>query len=206
MNILIAGGNSDIAQHLKDRLSENPLCTVFCVDKKELDVASEESIKYYLSKAPLIDCFINAAGTVHPVSILESDENLWLNDIKVNFLSNYLIAKRLLSVNKKVKLIFISSAAAFEVYKDWSSYCISKMATVNLTKHLAKEGIEAFCICPGGIDTKFRKKINIVNTNPLSIEDVTLLLMDIVFTNKYQRGDCILYKKNLFKVYSLEEN
>lgn len=201
MNILIAGGNSDIAKYFQKSKLKN--FKIFCATKKEMDVTSSKSIDMYLSKLPPIDWFINTAGSIHQSSLIESDESLWLNDINVNFVSNYLISKKLLIKDSKTKMIFISSMSAFNYYKNWSSYCISKMATVNLVKHLAIEGHDAFCICPGGIDTKFRNKINIDNPNLLTVKDIYALLCDIIFENAYRSGDCIMYKKNYFKVESL---
>lgn len=201
MKILLAGGDSDVARYFKNSLDKESNLKIFCPGKRELDVSSRESIDRYFLSLPKIDCFINAAGSIHPMNILDSSEERWLNDINVNFISNYLISKKVIKSNKKAKLIFISSAAAFNVYKNWSSYCISKQATVSLTKHLSKEGFNAYCVCPGGIETKFRKKININNLDMLSLKEVCDLLKDIVFSNKnYKSGDCILFKKNVLEI------
>jgi 3-oxoacyl-[acyl-carrier protein] reductase len=194
--VLITGGGGDLAKDFK--LNFNDKFKILTPSSNELDVSSELSIKKYI-EGKQIDILINNAGVIHPKRILESDSELWIKDINVNLIGTYLCSKLVLSKNKYCKIINISSTAAFNHYPDWSSYCISKIGVVSLTKCLANDKFEAYCLCPGAIDTKFRNNFSLSNANVIKSKVVSEHIFDII-SDKYNSGDILYFRKNEFKL------
>ena len=93
---------------------------VYIPNKSEMDVTLPESVDEYYSKiGGQVDYLINNAGVLHSSRIADSDVNKWINDINVNLIGTYLVSRVAVRLNPKVKIINISSTAAFNAYKDW---------------------------------------------------------------------------------------
>jgi len=194
--MLITGGQGDIAQAIAERYKDE--YELYLPSSKELDVTDKNSVKEYIKDLEF-DVLINNAGTIHPKRILESDEELWERDVKVNLIGPYFVTKRVLETNKNALIINISSTAAFNSYKDWSSYCASKAGLVTFTKCLAEDGFDAFVLCPGAILTKFRDDLNLSNDDAMS-QDQFVSHFENVMQGNYQSGDVIFVRKNELKV------
>jgi 3-oxoacyl-[acyl-carrier protein] reductase len=193
-SILITGGGGDWAQSFYKQFKDK--FKVYTPNRTELDITSESSVDCYFENNSF-DIVINNAGSIHPKRILESDTKLWINDIQVNLIGTYLTSKAALGKNDKTTIINISSTAAFNAYPDWSSYCASKAGVVTLSKSLAKDGFESYCLCPGAIMTKFRDKFDLPNDNILTCDDLTKHVIDIL-DGKYTTGDILFFRKGEF--------
>lgn len=192
INILITGGSGDWAQSFKEKFSHE--YNIKTPSRQELDVTCQKSISAYF-KENSFNVVINNAGSIHPFRILECDSELWVNDIQVNLIGTFLVSKSALHANKNMTIINISSTAGFNSYPDWSSYCASKAGVITLSKCLAKDGFNVYCLCPGAIDTKFRDKFNLSNDNIMNCDNVSEHVIDIL-SGKYAIGDVLFFRKD----------
>lgn len=190
--MLISGGQGDLAQAVAQRYKNE--YEVYVPSSKEMDVTSKGSVITYINERK-IDVLINNAGTIHPQNILESNEELWERDIKVNLIGPYLVSKTVLQINSSALIINVSSTAAYNYYSNWSSYCSSKAGLVSFTKCLAAQEFNVYCLCPGAIETKFRNGLGLPNTHAMSKEQF-VEQVDNVLKQKYTKGDAIFFRKN----------
>ncbi|WP_272582415.1 SDR family oxidoreductase [Providencia sp. PROV257] len=197
MNIIITGGNSDIATYISMKL-ENSNFMVYRPSKEELDVTSELSVESYFASTP-VDILINCAGTLYSSNIIDSCPKLWIRDINVNLIGTYLTCRMALIHNPKCRIINISSTAAFNAYNDWSSYCASKSGVLKISKALELDNFNVVTLCPGAIDTKIRKNLTIDNPNLMNLEEGCSPILDAI-NNAYSSGAVIFYRKNEFKI------
>ena len=194
MNILITGGAGDWATSFKNKFSNKYNITK--TDRTELDVTSPEMVNHYFQRNRF-DVIINNAGCIHPERILDANSLLWINDINVNLIGSFLVCKEALTANKETIIINISSTAGFNSYANWSSYCSSKAGVITLSKCLANDGFEVYCLCPGAIDTKFRDNLNLSNENAMNCDELSKYVIEIL-ENKFSSGDVLFIRKNLF--------
>ena len=191
-NILITGGAGDWAKSFKNKYKDEFEITT--TDRKQLDVTNQKDVEnYFLNKK--FDIVINNAGCIHPKRLLETDSQLWINDINVNLIGTFLVSKSAIKANKETMIINISSTAGFNSYPDWSSYCASKAGVITFTKCLSKDGVKAFCLCPGAIDTKFRDNLNLCNDNAMQCDEVSEYVISVI-ENNYTSGDVLFFRKN----------
>lgn len=192
MNILITGGQGDLAKYVAIELAKEGH-TVDSPSRHELNVASIESVTNYF-ESNHYDVVINAAGTLYSSLIVDSDPELWIRDIEVNLIGSYLISRAAIQTNKVVKLINIASTAAFNSYKDWTSYCAAKAGVVTLSKGLHKDGYNIVVLCPGAIETKLRNGLAINNPNVMTIAEGALPIFNAVKND--QNGKLFFYRKH----------
>jgi 3-oxoacyl-[acyl-carrier protein] reductase len=195
-HVLISGGLGDWAQDFCELVKGS--LSLSTPGRRELDVTSQYSINSYL-ESKKFDILINNAGTIHPKRILESDPEKWVQDFSVNVIGAYLLSKEILNRNRSAIIVNISSMAAFASYPDWSSYCSSKAALVTLSKCMANDGFNSYCICPGGFETKFRDNFDLDNSNLLTPREISMLVLSVI-TGGFQRGDVIAIRKGYFKI------
>lgn len=194
--ILITGGSGDLATAIKNTLKDS--FKVFTPSRDELDVSSVKSVQNFFDKKQF-DIVINNAGTLYSSLVVESDPELWIRDINVNLIGTYLVSRYALSNNKNTRLINISSTAAYSSYKDWTSYCASKAGVLKLSEGLSLDGYEVITLCPGAIETKIRKGLNIPNKNVMSVDEGVKPIIDAIW-GKYESGNIIFYRKNELKI------
>lgn len=195
MRILLTG-NGDLAKALYKEL--NQYHDVLIPSRKELDVTSQSSVRDYFSLNSA-DVVVNLAGTLYSSLIKDSVPELWIKDIEVNLIGTYLVCRYALENNQGVKIVNISSTAAYNSYKDWTSYCASKSGVIKISNGLAIEGYDVVTLCPGAIDTKIRIGLNIVNNNVMSISEGVSPIINAILGN-YQSGDIVFYRKNELKI------
>lgn len=190
--LLITGGSGDLAQTIANQLSER--FTIFSPDSIELDVSSTSSVdNFFYNKS--FDVVLNCAGTLYSSVIKDSVPELWVRDINVNLIGTYLVCRKAIQQNENVKLINISSTAAFNTYNDWTSYCASKSGVLSLSGGMFKDGYDVVTLCPGAIDTKLRGGLSIVNPNVMSIEEGVIPIISVL-KGRYVPGDIIFYRKD----------
>lgn len=191
--MLITGGGSDIAKYLSSVfLADQEFCVVSPC-RSELDVASIESVDAYFSDETF-DVVINCAGSLYSSTLVDSDPLRWINDIQSNLIGTYLVSRMALRKNKDCLIINIASTAAFNAYKDWTSYCAAKSGVIKLTQGMYKDGYRAIAICPGAINTKLRDGLSINNPNVMTVDEGTAPIISAV-RGGYQAGDIIFYRK-----------
>lgn len=193
-SILITGGAGDWAKNFNE--SFNDQFEISTPNRTELDVSCQQSILAYFQDKKF-DIVINNAGSIHPHRILETDSAQWINDINVNLIGTFLITKSALIANKATTIINISSTAGFNAYPDWSSYCSAKAGVITLSKCLAKDDVNIYCLCPGAIATKFRDKFDLPNDNAMDCNVMSDHIIDII-AGKYNAGDVLFFRKNEF--------
>lgn len=196
MRIVITGGNGDWASSFASKYGD--IHEIFRPGKAELDVTCVDSVDNYFQERPF-DVLINAAGSIHSKRVTESIPMNWINDIKVNLIGAYLTSRAVLIKNPKAIVINISSTAAFNAYPDWSSYCSAKSGVVTLTKCLSNDGFNAFCLCPGGFDTKFRKNFNLDNSRLMPCDAVSDHVEKII-KGGYSSGDVVVFRKDFLEL------
>ncbi|CAM4280098.1 SDR family NAD(P)-dependent oxidoreductase [Vibrio agarivorans] len=198
IQVLITGGNGDIAKALKAALIVSQDYDIHTPSRTELDVTLIDSVKTYFQKRHF-DIVINAAGTLYSARIEESDPELWIKDINVNLIGVYLCCKFTLAQNNETRVINIASTAAYNAYKDWTSYCASKAGVLKLSGGLVHDGYDVVAMCPGAIDTKIRQKLTISNNNVMSIEEGIAPILRAV-KGQYESGDIVFYRKGVEQV------
>ncbi|MGL6302016.1 SDR family NAD(P)-dependent oxidoreductase [Aeromonas caviae] len=197
-NMLITGGNSDIARYLSGVFLADQEYCVASPCRSELDVASIESVDAYFSDK-FFDVVINCAGSLYAGTIVDSDPLRWINDIQSNLIGTYLVSRMALRKNKDCLIINIASTAAFNAYKDWTSYCAAKSGVIKLTQGMYKDGYRVIAICPGAINTKLRDGLAINNPNVMTLEEGAAPIISAV-GGGYQAGDIIFYRKGAIVV------
>lgn len=195
MKILLTG-NGDLAKAIFDEIGSEH--NILLPTSKELNVTNIDDVKSYL-EYHIPDVVVNLAGTLYSSPISSSNPDAWIKDINVNLIGTYLVCRYSLECNKKVRIINISSTAAYNSYHDWTSYCAAKSGVVKLSNGLSIEGFNTICLCPGAIDTKIRNGLSIANNNVMSIGEGIKPIIDAI-NNRYNSGDIIFYRKNEFKV------
>ncbi|GEM76071.1 SDR family oxidoreductase [Vibrio sagamiensis] len=202
--VLITGGNGDIAKKLSELL-DSAIYETHLPQRSELDVTSKISVKEYFCKQnEKFDVVVNAAGTLYSANVVGSDPDKWINDINVNLIGTYLVSKYALESNPCCKIINMSSTAGFNSYKDWTSYCAAKAGVLRLSGGLYKDSFDVITACPGAIQTKIRKNINIENPNVMTLEEGVMPILDIV-NGTYKSGDIVFYRKGQLKVMKQDE-
>lgn len=200
MNVLITGGKGDLAKYLCVQLEELGF-QVSAPSRIELDVTDIESVNNYFNNKKF-DIVINNAGTLYSSLVADSEPTLWIRDINVNLVGTYLVCRSAILSNKNVKLFNIASTAAFESYKDWTSYCASKAGVLTLSKGLYKDGYYINVLCPGAIDTKIRNGLSINNPNVMSVEEGGKEIISAVLNG--HSGQIYYYRKGETKLLAIE--
>ena len=90
------------------------------------------------------------------MSFEDTDENIWHKTIHVSLYSGFLLSKfvwKSMTLKKDGVIIFVSSRAGIEGFKDETAYCSAKHGLEGLMKSLAIEGkennIQVFTVTPG---------------------------------------------------------
>ena len=191
-SLLITGGNGDLSIKLAEIFSGQ--YTVYSPCRNELDVSDPLAVEEYFSDITF-DVVINCAGTLYSSLIENSDPELWIRDINSSLIGSYLVSRAVVKGNAKATIINVASTAAFASYKDWSSYCCAKAGVLTLSKSLFNGGYDAYCLCPGAIDTKIRNGLTISNNNVMTLEEAAQPFIDVL-KGKYNSGDVIFYRKD----------
>lgn len=186
-NILITGSSSGIGLATA-RLAKSYGANVIVhgqIDSPELQKIAEElgaekifcdisdkeavlgEIQKLLDKKIKIDCLANVAGVVKTrSSFLESTEEEWISNYKVNVLGIVYMCQALIphmQMNKYGKIVNVASIRAHPqgAVSTRMPYSAAKAGVVNITAALAKEyakdGITVVSVSPGGVNTEIAK-------------------------------------------------
>jgi 3-oxoacyl-[acyl-carrier protein] reductase len=193
MSRILVFGKSDIGDGINQIYTD-----VFNIPKEECDVRDSVQIKEILQKYNP-DIVVNCAGISNVQVVSNSDIEKWKEEIDVNLIGSYLIARECIAQNIKT-MIFIASVAGMYGKPEHSGYSASKSGVISFVQSLGLEGYDAYSISPGRVDTKMREK-------DYPGEDVrtrlsTLQVAEIVkncIDGKYTPGDNIIIRKRGFK-------
>ena len=130
-------------------------------DARQVDAMVREASK----RLGPIDILVNNAGSAagpDRVPIVELEEDAWdmvqRVNVKGTFLCSRAVARQMLRVGRRGKIIVISSGAGKQGIARYAAYCASKFALIGFTQSLALElaphGINVNAICPGLVDTE----------------------------------------------------
>lgn len=192
MNVLVTGGQGDLAKYITTALIEQGH-NVDAPSRHELDVSSVDSVTNFFENEHY-DAVVNAAGTLYLSLVADSNPLLWIKDIQVNLIGSYLICRAAIKANKSVKLINVASTAAFHSYKDWTSYCAAKAGVVTLSKGLYKDDYHVVVLYPVEMQVKLRDSLAIDNLDIMTIAEGAAPILDAVINE--QNGKLVFYRKN----------
>lgn len=163
--IVILHGSEESAQLkklAKELNAEYIVCNV--ADKKEV----EKSVTGLATKLDRIDVLINCAGIVLPKPFLETDDDNWLDQYRVNVLGTIHFIQAIVPLMQKAGGGRIVNVASIRGHENMASnrgmaYSASKAAIINLTASLAKEyapDIAVNAVSPGFTMTDMSKTWN----------------------------------------------
>lgn len=191
MKILIFG-KSDIGEGIKQIYPDT-----VNVPKEECDVRDYDQISATLAKYKP-DVIVNCAGISHVQVVNGSNIDHWKEEIDVNLVGSYLIARASIQAGVKT-MIFIASVAGMYGKPEHSGYSASKSGVISFVQSLGLEDYKAYSISPGRVDTKMREhdypgEDKRTRLSTLQVAEVVRECID----GKYEPGDNIVIRKRGF--------
>jgi len=192
MKILIFG-KSDIGEGIKQLYPDT-----VNVPKEECDVRDILQVRNTL-KEYNPDVIVNCAGISHVQVVKDSNIEDWKEEIEVNLVGSYNIARESVSLNLFRPMIFIASVAGMYGKPEHSGYSASKSGVISFVQSLGLEGYNAYSISPGRVDTKMREKDypGEDKRTRLSTLQVAEIIKECI-DGKYEPGDNIIIRKKGF--------
>lgn len=163
---LVTGGSRGIGKEIC-RLFEERGIEVLAPSRREMDLASVESIKNYMRQVSDVDILINCAGINNLASIEEMDESSLQEMLQVNLISSALLIKYVAPMMKKKKWGRIVNFAS--IWCDFSKerrimYSMAKAGIKGLTTaaavELSKFNILVNAVAPGFVATEMTYQNN----------------------------------------------
>ena len=191
--ILIFGGESDIASAVKKKEPSTILLSY-----KDCDIRKSNEIRYWLEQYNP-EVVINCAGVSNVQVVKDSDINKWEEEIDVNLVGSYRIARECANLGID-KMIFFASVAGKYGKPEHSGYSASKAGVISLVQSLGLEGYNAYTISPGRVDTKMREMDypGEDSRTRLTTKSVASVIFDCI-EGRYEPGDNIIYRKRGFR-------
>lgn len=136
----------------------------------QVDVSKSEEVrsmvKETISKFGRIDILVNNAGVIKRTPCLDISEEEWDWVLNINskgvFLCSQMVAREMIKVGRKGKIVNISSINAEVASANMVHYCASKGGVYMLTRSMALElapyGINVNAIAPGPVKTELTKE------------------------------------------------
>ena len=120
----------------------------------------ERLVERVLSELGDLDVLVNNSGVTHSAPLLETSPDAWDRVVATNLRGCFLCmraAGRHFTERRAGKVINVASNFAFMGVPNFSSYCASKAAIVNLTRAAAIEwagfGVQVNTLAPGYVET-----------------------------------------------------
>lgn len=137
-----------------------------------LDVTDEKALGEFVARVEerfgAIDCWVNNAGVLAPISPLrEVEVEDFRHHVDVNltgvFLGTRAYVRHLRARGRGGVLLNVSSGAGQSAYAGWSAYCAAKAGVDRLTECVQLEeagsGLRAHAVAPGVVDTAMQALI-----------------------------------------------
>jgi NAD(P)-dependent dehydrogenase (short-subunit alcohol dehydrogenase family) len=145
--------------------------------------AAEAAMAAGLKRWGRVNGLVNNAGVIDPIARLDAgDPARWELTIATNLIAPYRFARAFLNLgskDRKRRIVNISSGAAHKPLEGWSAYCASKAALAMLTNSVqleyAGDGILAFGLIPGLVDTAMQATVRASGVNEVSRLPKTVL-------------------------------
>ena len=191
MKVLIFG-KSDIGEGIKQLYPDT-----VNVPKEECDVRDALQVRNTLKKYKP-DVIVNCAGISHVQVVKDSNIDYWKEEIDVNLVGSFIVARE--SINSGVKtMLFIASVAGMYGKPEHSGYSASKSGVISFVQSLGFEGYKAYSVSPGRVDTKMREndypgEDKRTRLSTLQVAEVVKECID----GKYEPGDNIIIRKKGF--------
>lgn len=193
MKILIFG-KSDIGDGIQQIYPDT-----VNVPKEECDVRETHQVRQTIKKySP--EVIVNCAGISHVQVVKDSNIENWREEIEVNLIGSFIIARESIATNIFRPMIFIASVAGMYGKPEHSGYSASKSGVISLVQSLGLEGYLAYSVSPGRVDTKMREKDYPGEDKRTRL--TTLQVANIVkecIEKKYNPGDNIIIRKRGFR-------
>lgn len=186
--VLIFGGG-DMAER-----GIEPIVGGTVVPHKACDVRNPAQVDAVL-KGARPDVVVNCAGVSHPHMVAGSNVDDWVEEIETNLIGSYHIAR--ISAHLGVrKMIFIASVAGKYGKPEHSGYSASKGGVISLVQSLALEGLEAYAISPGRVDTKMRERDYPGEDSRTRLKPTQIgAVVHEILRDEHQPGDNLIIRK-----------
>lgn len=129
---------------------------------KGIDAVVKEAISEY----DRIDILVNNAGVFRTVSVEDTTEEIWDEQLNLNLKGAFFATKALVPHFRKNgggKVVNITSIAGMKGFPNCPAYCASKGGFENLTRALAvelgKENINVNAVAPGNVATNINSHL-----------------------------------------------
>lgn len=164
--VFLTGASRGIGKRIRELLEETG-AKVIAPDRKELNLASEDSIASYLHKNTdqNIDIFIHCAGVNQLAGIDKINRTIMQNVFQVNLFSAVQILQQYIDHMRKEhwgRVVFVSSLYSIISKEERIAYSASKNALTGLMKTLAlelgKDNVLVNAVAPGYVMTDMTKK------------------------------------------------
>ena len=172
--VVVSARRLDEAQAVADRLPAGRAIALAC------DVADPQAVRDLVRIAAArmgpVTIVVNNAGILQPIGRLhETDPQAWAANLQTNLAGAAAVAAAALPgmlAAGRGRIINLSSGAAHRPMEGWSAYCAAKAGLAMLTRSLhleyAQNGILAFGLAPGLVDTRMHDGIRASGLNPVS--------------------------------------
>ena len=136
---------------------------------------SRSDVGAAISDDPL-DLLVNCAGVGWPADTAETTDEAWDTTIAVNLSATFRMCQLALPgmlARGRGVIVNIASAGALVGLKRRVAYCASKAGVLGLTRALtadhAGQGIRAFAVCPGTVDTPWIGRMVADEADPAAV-------------------------------------
>jgi len=141
-------------------------------DSSQIKKLVDETVKRYGT----VDIVCHNAGRELVKSLVDTTVEEWDMVLNTNARGAFLLSKYALPImiaKKKGVVINIASQLGFVAFDQYTAYCASKGAIIQLTRatalEYAKHGIRVNCVCPGAVDTAMVDRELALFPNPAEI-------------------------------------
>ncbi len=164
--VFLTGASRGIGKRIKE-IFEEAGARVISPSREELDLASEESIAFYLQSNANqnVDIFIHCAGINQLAGIDRIDQAILQNVFQVNMFSAVQILRACvenMKARKWGRVVFVSSLYSMVSKEERIAYSASKNALTGLMKtltlELGKDNILVNAVAPGYVMTDMTKR------------------------------------------------
>lgn len=172
---LITGGSRGIGKSIKDLFIEHSI-DVIAPDRKELNLADNESIKHFMSTIPSIDILINCAGINNLASLEEMTPTMLQEMVQIDLTAQALLLKYVsfdMIKNNWGRIVNFSSIWSVFSKKRRVMYSLAKAGINGLTAAAAVElgqyNILVNAVAPGFVLTELTYQ----NNTPEQIKEIS---------------------------------